>query len=183
MAKEPRAGRVKTRLARDIGTVPAAWWQRHMLTSLARCLADPRWQTVLCVAPDTARGSPMLPALPRIPQGGGDLGARMTRAFHTAPPGRVLIVGADIPAITPQIIAGAFRALSRQKSVIGRTPDGGFWAVGLDTRRPVPRNLFANARWSTGHALTDTLATLPPPAFLPELPDIDTAADFARYSS
>ena len=44
MVKQPRPGRVKTRLARDIGRVEAAWWYRHQMTRLLRNLRDPRWQ-------------------------------------------------------------------------------------------------------------------------------------------
>jgi hypothetical protein len=57
MLKIPRPGRVKTRLARDIGTVPAAWWMRHQTARVIRRLArDPRWRLVLAVTPD-AEGS------------------------------------------------------------------------------------------------------------------------------
>ena len=47
MVKEPRAGRVKTRLGRDIGMVPAAWWFRHQSIRTLRRLVDLRWRTVL----------------------------------------------------------------------------------------------------------------------------------------
>ncbi|MEO1293015.1 MAG: hypothetical protein AAFV62_09325, partial [Pseudomonadota bacterium] len=51
--KEPVAGRVKTRLGRGIGMAPAAWWFRHQSRHLIRTLsADPRWETILAVAPD-----------------------------------------------------------------------------------------------------------------------------------
>ena len=36
MLKEPRPGRVKTRLGRDIGMVEAAWWFRHQTARLIR---------------------------------------------------------------------------------------------------------------------------------------------------
>ena len=52
MVKEPRPGRVKTRLGRDLGMVGAAWWFRHQTRRLLRRLEDPRWQLVLAVAPD-----------------------------------------------------------------------------------------------------------------------------------
>ncbi len=53
MVKAPRPGRVKTRLGRQIGMVPAAWWMRHQTTRLLRRLRDPRWDIWLAVAPDT----------------------------------------------------------------------------------------------------------------------------------
>lgn len=83
MLKEPRPGRVKTRLGRDIGMIAAAWWFRHQTQRLLRGLRDPRWDLVLAVAPDTqGMKSRVWPGdLLRIPQGRGDLGARMTRVL------------------------------------------------------------------------------------------------------
>ena len=59
--KEPVAGRVKTRLGRDIGMTNAAWWFRHQTADLIRKMSrDPRWETVLAIAPDTAINSRVL---------------------------------------------------------------------------------------------------------------------------
>ena len=54
MVKEPRAGRVKTRLGKDIGLTASAWWFRHQVKRLLRRIDDPRWNVVLAVAPDRA---------------------------------------------------------------------------------------------------------------------------------
>ena len=63
MVKDPVAGRVKTRLARDIGAVHAARFYRHTLAAVtARLAADPRWLTELSVAPAKATASRGLPA-------------------------------------------------------------------------------------------------------------------------
>ena len=101
MVKEPRPGRVKTRLGRGIGMVAAAWWFRHQVARLLRRVEDPRWRLVLAVSPDTeGLASRVWPAhLPRMAQGRGDLGDRMGRIFRSLPPGRVCIIGADIPEI------------------------------------------------------------------------------------
>ena len=181
MLKEPRAGRVKTRLGRDIGMVPAAWWFRHQVRGLLRRIDDPRWQTVLAVAPDRAgMMSRVWPAhLPRIAQGGGDLGARMGRALRRAPKGPVCIIGGDIPDITPPRIAEAFRALGSHDAVFGPAPDGGFWLIGHRRTRALPAQLFANVRWSSAHALADTAATLRGHSIarVATLRDVDTVAD------
>lgn len=82
MVKEPRAGRVKTRLGREIGMVPAAWWMRHQLRALLLRLRDPRWEIWLAVAPDAAVMSRAFPVdLARVAQGSGDLGDRMGRVL------------------------------------------------------------------------------------------------------
>ncbi|MEM9125261.1 MAG: TIGR04282 family arsenosugar biosynthesis glycosyltransferase [Pseudomonadota bacterium] len=181
MVKEPRPGRVKTRLGRDIGMVGAAWWFRHQTGSLIRRLRDPRWRIVLAVSPDQqGHVSRVWPAdLPRVPQGRGDLGDRMGRMLRIAPKGPVCLIGADVPGITRGHVARAFRALGRSQWVFGPAPDGGYWLVGAQRTAALPTGLFQDVRWSTEHALADTLASVPGDriAMLDHLRDVDTLAD------
>jgi len=181
--KEPRPGRVKTRLARGIGPVRAAWWQRHQAARLIRRLAaDPRWETWLAVSPDReGLASRVWPAhLPCWPQGAGDLGARMGRAIREFPPGPLVIVGADVPDLGARHVAAAFRALGAHDAALGPTLDGGYYLIALQrSPRRMPPGLFAGVRWSTEHALGDTLASLggSKVALLETLRDVDEAAD------
>ncbi|MFD1160717.1 TIGR04282 family arsenosugar biosynthesis glycosyltransferase [Roseovarius aestuarii] len=180
MLKEPCPGRVKTRLGGDIGMVDAAWWFRHQVRRLLREVEDPRWQLVLAVAPDRAgMVSRVWPAhLLRVPQGPGDLGARMGRLMRRLPPGPVCIVGGDIPGIRKIHIARAFRSLGQHEAVFGPAPDGGYWLVGLK-RVQVPATLFRDVRWSSERALEDSIASLGDArvALVDKLRDVDTAAD------
>lgn len=182
MVKEPHPGRVKTRLGRDLGYTRAAWWFRHQTRALIRRLSrDPRWQTVLAVSPD-AEGltSRVWPAhVIRQPQGSGTLGDRMARILRSAPAGPVLIIGADIPGITPAHIAKAFRALGHHDTVFGPAPDGGYWLIGLKNTKAVPPHLFDGVRWSTEHALADTQAALGGfrVAYVDVLQDVDGIED------
>nr|WP_261368105.1 TIGR04282 family arsenosugar biosynthesis glycosyltransferase [Pseudosulfitobacter koreense] len=186
MVKEPRAGRVKTRLGRDIGMTAAAWWFRHQVRRLLRQTVDPRWATVLAVAPDRAgMTSRVWPAhLPRWPQGRGDLGDRMARMMARAG-GPVCVIGADVPGITRAHIASAFAALGDHDAVFGPAEDGGYWLIGLRRARPLPRGLFQGVRWSTEHALADTCASLPGLriAQIETLRDVDTVADLDMTNS
>ena len=181
MVKEPRPGRVKTRLAKGIGPVAAAWWFRRQVLGLLRRLDDPRWQIVLAVSPDRdGLQSRVWPQhLARAPQGHGDLGDRMGRMLRSAPPGPVCVIGADIPGITRTRIAAAFDALGQADAVFGPAFDGGYWLVGLKRTRAVPPGLFEHVRWSTEFALQDTIATLPGHriAMVDRLRDVDTVDD------
>lgn len=182
MVKEPRPGRVKTRLGREIGAVPAAWWYRHQCARLLRCLHDPRWQILLAVAPDRAVRSALWPSdLPRVSQGSGDLGRRMLRLLQR-PGGPVCLIGSDIPGVTPAHIARAFALLGSHDAVFAPAADGGFWLVGATHPGRLPRTLFDGARWSTEHALGDSIATLSGYriALADTLHDVDTAADLRR---
>ncbi len=186
MLKEPRPGRVKTRLGRDIGTVGAVWWFRHQTTRLIRRLRDPRWRIVLAVAPDVqGLASRCWPHdLTRMPQGRGDLGRRMVRAMRRIPLGRICLVGADIPDLSPVHVARAFAALGGNDVVFGPAVDGGFWLVGVRHRRAVPQALFADVRWSGPHALADSVAPLQGcrVALVDRLADVDTGADLRSWS-
>lgn len=181
MLKEPQPGRVKTRLGRGIGMVAAAWWFRHQTARLIRALgADPRWQTVLAVSPDRAGLASRVwpPRIGRWAQGSGDLGDRMGLIFRSAPPGPVVIIGADIPGITPAHIAEAFAALGNHDAVIGPAPDGGYWLIGLKRGR-IPAGMFGAVRWSSPDAMADTVASLGglSVAYLEALADVDELGD------
>jgi hypothetical protein len=187
MAKQPLIGRVKTRLARDIGHAEALRFFRSASESLIRRVGrDPRWQTVIAVSPDRAvheRG--IWPDdLPRVGQGEGDLGHRMGSLFRDLPPGPVIIIGADIPAIGKKQVAAAFDALGRSDTVIGPAEDGGYWLIGMK-RRPRVREIFEGVRWSSEHAMEDTLKNIRRQkmsvATLERLRDVDTGADLARW--
>jgi hypothetical protein len=182
-ARAPRLGTVKRRLARGIGAMAALRFHRGQLARLVRGLGrDRRWRTVLAVTPDrsAARARAWPGRLPRLPQGHGDLGARMGRALARHRRGRALLVGCDIPGLGPADIAAGFRALGRgADAVFGPAEDGGYWLVGLGPRRP--RHPFAAVRWSTPQALADTLANFRGRrvALLRRLRDVDTAEDLA----
>jgi uncharacterized protein len=181
-ARAPRLGAVKRRLARGIGARAALHFHRATLVSLLRrLLAERRFATILCVTPDRARR--MLPSglgrrIAVRPQGPGDLGARMARAFHAHRTGRAAIVGSDIPALGPSDVRAAFAALGRADAVFGPAEDGGYWLVALGPRRPA--HPFAKVRWSGPHALADTLANFRGRriALLRRLRDVDTDADY-----
>jgi len=55
----------------------------------------------------------------------------MQRLFERLPPGPVIIIGSDIPAIRAGHIAEAFKLIGRGDAVFGNATDGGYWLVGL----------------------------------------------------
>ena len=185
MAKSPALGRVKRRLGREIGDVAALRFYRSCLSHTALRLArDPRWRTVLAVAPDRDVAERFWPSrrwVGRLPQGEGDLGRRMQRLFACLPPGPTIVVGSDIPAIRPVHVAEAFRRLGRADAVLGPAPDGGYWLIGLK-RTPRVLTPFAGVRWSGPHALADTLANLEGKrvAVAAMFSDVDTEKDLRR---
>ncbi len=184
MARAPRLGVGKRRLARDLGALAAWHFQRRMLDRMLRRLAhDPRWTTWLAVTPDRAARSTARWGTPArvIPQGAGGLGPKMARLLRDRPPGPVVVVGSDIPDLHAGHVARAFKALGRHDWVFGPAVDGGYWLVGARRRR-APWRPFDAVRWSSRHALADRLANLEGArvALLEELHDVDTGEDLAR---
>jgi rSAM/selenodomain-associated transferase 1 len=188
-ARAPQAGRVKKRLGTDIGMLEAARFYRRILEKqIGRMVRDPRWAVWLFVTPDTTLHHvawQLVPISRRKPQLQGDLGRRMKLPFATLPPGPVVLVGSDIPAMRTHHISRAFKLLNSHELVFGPARDGGFWLVGAARVRPLPRTLFANVRWSTPTALADTLTSLPShvtTAMADTLDDVDDAAALRRLS-
>ena len=188
-AKAPALGRAKRRLGLEIGALEAArFYRRTLERTIANCGRDRRWKTWLWITPDKETDHPAWGAsgrrLTRVGQGSGDLGARMARPFRLLPPGPVVLIGSDIPTVSPTLIAAAFRALGTLDLVFGPAIDGGFWLIGAKRVRPWPRDLFKDVRWSTGHALADTRANVVgrlSVGFVDTLEDIDDADSHGRW--
>ena len=193
MARQPVLGRVKTRLGAQIGGVEATRFYRNAVrTVVGRLRRDPRWCTVLAVAPDRAVNAACWVTLvgpgrlALVSQGRGDLGDRMQRLLAMPRAGPVILVGTDIPSIGPAHVAQALRLLHDHDAVLGPAEDGGFWLVGLKHGLKhglgLPRRPFAGVRWSTPETLAETCDSLAGAriAFAATLSDVDTQADHAR---
>ena len=179
-ARYPTAGGGKRRLAATAGAVEALRFQRARLhVLLARLSLDARWTTWLAVTPD--RSGPWPPHVRLTGQGRGDLGARLAHVVWTLPRGPAVIIGTDIPGIRAAHIANAFDELAGHDAVFGPAPDGGYWLIGLK-RAPRMRLPFAPVRWSSEHALADTVRNLTGAsiAHLGVLEDVDDAAALRR---
>ena len=177
-AKSPRLGRVKRRLAADIGSMEALRFYRRNLAATLRMLGrDPRWQCWLFLD----RGAGRWPRnLPRRLQARGDLGVRMETALRALPQGSIVLIGSDIPGVSRSDICHAFLGLRRSDVVFGPAEDGGFWLVGLANSRVAP-DLFKDIRWSTEHALADCTRNLVrPPSFTVMKCDVDNGEAYDR---
>ncbi len=185
--KAPRAGQVKTRLARAIGADAANVAYRRLAETVLDSLRELP-QVQLRFAPDDAANEirPWLRAdWNALEQGAGDLGARLERGFDEAFAGgaqRVVVIGSDCPDISVADVQDAWDALRRADVVLGPATDGGYWLLGL--RAPQPA-LLQNMEWSTSTVLAETLARCKASRLrvrqLRELSDVDTIEDWRRF--
>ncbi len=181
-AKAPHMGKVKTRLAADIGQVHALRIYRAMTAKILREMQDPRWDTVLYVTPDHSAdayfGGLWPKNMPRFTQNGGGLSERSARLFTRKGP--VITIGTDIPAMRRSDIAAGFKVLKHNDAVIGPAKDGGFYLIGLNA--PADPELFNTIRWSHKDTRKDMCAAINGRiAFLRELEDVDDLAGYQRY--
>ena len=185
--RTPQYGVGKRRLAREVGDGAALRFERMMLSVLYRRLGgDGQWTLRLVVTPDRAIHRRRL--WPRgavvTAQGHGDLGTRMQRALRLCPAGPAILVGSDLPELRAVHIAAAFRLLGGHDLVFGPAADGGFWLVGA-RRSPRLPPLFGPVRWSSRHALEDSLSNLPTQVsvvFAARLGDVDDGAAYRRLA-
>ena len=183
-AKAPVAGRVKTRLAADLGDRAALGIYRQLLARTVARLTRPGWRTELWVTPDAAADEDgFWPALlPRKAQGAGDLGARIARALDRATEeAPVIVVGTDIPDLDAAHVRSALSALDREPIVFGPSCDGGFYLVGL--RGPLPKGLFDGVPWSSPDTLARSIESAAPltPALIGPLDDLDDRVALDRH--
>jgi rSAM/selenodomain-associated transferase 2/rSAM/selenodomain-associated transferase 1 len=193
-AKNPVAGSVKTRLANAIGADEAAAHyvrlvERTLATAAAARAGGIVDRVELWCAPDA--DSPAFTAwrerydLDLKTQSGGDLGAKMHNALHSAlgRGSRAVLVGTDCPALDLSYLAQAVAALDEHPAVFGPAEDGGYVLVGL--ARPV--DAFSGIPWSSAETMAATRRKLRAAGAswheLPTLWDVDAPSDLARWQA
>lgn len=183
--RAPVAGRVKTRLAAEIGNDAALRVYRRLAehaVSAARAADGAAVRIHFTPAEDGDAVRAWLGAgAEYLPQADGDLGERMRRAFETAFAAghrRVVIIGSDLPDLSAEALRTAFDLLDSHAAVLGPARDGGYYLLGMTE---MIDGIFDGVPWSTPAVLDATLARLRTAgaraAMLPVLADVDEAAD------
>jgi hypothetical protein len=172
-AREPRAGRVKTRLIPLLGEAGAARLHARLL---ARTLATARAARL---------GRVVLWGTRR--QRGADLGARMLHALRHGlrRAERVIVIGADCPALGARALRQTARWLAGgADAVLAPAEDGGYALVAL--RRVAPR-LFEGIHWGGTQVMAQTRARLAALGWrwreLPQTWDVDRPEDVRRLAT
>lgn len=183
--RHPEKGRVKTRLARDIGDDRALEIYKQLLDhtqAITKELDCDRFvfYADAIVANDIWEGNDYRKRV----QAGDTLGERMKNAFSevfNSGYQKVVIIGSDCPQLSSAAISDAFKTLDTTDVVIGPATDGGYYLLALNYMITA---VFENKQWSTDTVLTDTVADLEKLAvtysLAPVLRDIDTGDDLVQ---
>lgn len=180
--KNPEPGKVKTRLAADLGDEIAF----HIYLKLLRVTHDvvrkvdvERHVFYSSFVPSTDIFEE--PDFQRSLQHGDDLGIRMRNAFDQIfAEGfeKAIIIGSDCPNLTDEHISIAFDLLDENDAVVGPAVDGGYYLLGLKRSNPI---LFNNKKWSSNSVLEDTIADFDSLHWkwikIDTLSDVDTVED------
>ena len=188
IAKEPVPGRVKTRLTPPYTPVEAAELAQAALADTLTAVASARVaRRVLALA-----GSPgpwLPPGFDVIGQRGGGLDERIASALADARatcPAPLVLIGMDTPQVTPALLAAAAGPLvsGAADATFGMAEDGGFWLLGLRDIDPalvlgVPMSRPDTGALQLARLHAAGLRVMP----LPELSDVDTAAEAERIAA
>ncbi|MBW3598357.1 MAG: TIGR04282 family arsenosugar biosynthesis glycosyltransferase [Planctomycetes bacterium] len=188
-AKHWTPGAVKTRLAASIGNDAAARLYRAFVDcTLERFAATGDERVLAYWPPEQADAFQPYERLGwrTTPQSSGDLGERMRRFFEDALHNgaeRAVLIGSDSPTLPVALVREAFEQLKSHEVVVGPSPDGGYYLVGIGGRIPP---IFDDVTWSTSHVWTQTTSRLndagAPYAVLPEWYDVDDERDLQRLA-
>lgn len=184
-AKQPMAGKVKTRLQRDYTPLQVAEIATFLIRASVR-LASSSWpsEIYLYAAPDPDHA--LFKELARdfhihlAQQAPGDLGQKMLQAMRDgiARSGAAGILGCDVPHCPWEIIEQAHEHLANGKCVLGPAEDGGYYFIGLQQAQAA---LFKGIAWGGDRVAELTLASARRLGLrfemLPVLNDIDTTED------
>ncbi|MBO0911464.1 MAG: TIGR04282 family arsenosugar biosynthesis glycosyltransferase [Acidobacteria bacterium] len=189
MAKAPRPGAVKTRLASGLSPRSAADFYCCLLKdtlTLAQSLGDVE-VAIMCPESDVNELTELASNQASVvAQKGEGLAAGLTSVFaHFAEARRRTIAfNSDSPHLPREVLEVAFEALAAHDLVVGPTDDGGYYLVGAKAFHPT---LFARDGMGTSSALTRLLArarTLElSVGFADPFYDIDVAEDLARLEA
>lgn len=186
--KLPRPGRVKTRLAADLGDEAAAELASLFALDLCAALDQVPAQLVICCAPEEDMNDADVIAAARDwlgtgrqvrVQQGEDLGGRMENALAWAlaqghP--RAVLLGSDVPDFPAPLAAKALSDLHHWDAVLCPVLDGGYCLIGFARHAFLP-DIFHNMAWSRTDVCAKTLTRLDraglATALLPPWHDVD----------
>lgn len=159
--RNPELGRVKTRLAQEVGDKKALAIYRFLIRHTVKITQPVSADKVVYYSENITENDYWNSNFfQKKLQTGNDLGQRMKNAFSkgfSEGYQQIIIMGTDLYDIKTADIEFAFSTLENHEAILGPAEDGGYYLLGLTHLIP---NLFENKNWSTPSVLPDTLNDL-----------------------
>lgn len=187
MVKNPVAGKVKTRLAADIGNSAALNVYNQLLQHTQQVAKAVNCHRFVFYS-DVVERTDLFDStdFKKYTQCSGDLGIRMDYAFSIPFKNeykKVVMIGSDCYGLHASHVTEAFNALDQHDFVLGPAEDGGYYLIGM---KKWHRWIFQNKQWSTHHLLVETQQDISVKQHslytLETLSDVDTLKDAQKYS-
>lgn len=184
--RNPVSGKVKTRLAKQLGDEVALSIYKTLLNHTHSVLTNITADRFVFYA-DYINDNDLWEnnLYHKHLQSGNDLGERMKNAFEflfNKNYNKVVIIGSDCVELSTAIIEEALTQLETTKIVIGPANDGGYYLLGMNAFYPTA---FNNKQWSTETVFKDTINDIKLTGCsyytLPKLSDVDTAEDLKGF--
>jgi len=180
--RNPISGKVKTRLAKDIGDERALEIYLQLLHHTLEITRSLSFRKFIYYADEVSDYDLWsVPGYTKRKQNGNDLGERMFNSFKELfDQGftRIIIIGSDCLQLKTKTLEEAVSLLDSNTAVIGPASDGGYYLLGLNKLYP---DLFTNKPWSTDQLFAKTIDDFINQgisyALLNLLSDIDDATD------
>lgn len=159
--RNPEPGKVKTRLAKDVGDITAFKIYNFLLehtVSVTKNLAVSKevYYSEGITQNDIWKSEFYSKKL----QQGEGLGERMKNAFQEGFKNgyqNIIIIGSDLYDLQQEDLEKAFQLLQEKDAVIGPATDGGYYLMGMNQLFP---EVFEDKEWGTSSVLEDTLKDL-----------------------
>ena len=178
LVKTPGYSPLKTRLAADIGEHNAHHFYRLSLNAIQSTIQKTSLYPHWAVGEKQALNEQIWQAFPTLHTGEGDLGDRQYHIYETLlkTHDAVILIGADAPQISTEMLENAKTALTQNDFTIGPANDGGYTLFG--GRKSIALESWKSVSWSVETTREELIKTLPSKPFqLPTHTDVDTKSD------
>jgi hypothetical protein len=176
--KTPGVSPLKTRLAASLGQEKAEHFYhlslKSIISTLKKTAINPYW----AIAEKQSLNYPLWSDFNRLHTGEGDLGDRQSHIYQELLKSHdgVILIGADAPQLSIEIIEQAMEALKSHDYAVGPANDGGYYLLG--GRISIPAKVWATTPWSDAKTRATLVTQLDSkPYELDMLTDVDTESD------
>lgn len=184
--KNPKLGKVKTRLAESVGPEKALRVYQFLLDHTFQITRHFELDKIVFYS-DFIPGNDIWKKsdFKQSIQTGTDLGEKMSNAFRSSfikGYEKIVLIGSDCYELDESHIQNAFDQLEKNEIVLGPASDGGYYLIGMTEHFP---KLFRDKKWSTDSVFKDTVEDITAlnltAHYLPELSDVDDLKDLMKY--